>query len=232
MTKPSFDIISDLHLGPGDIFDWDDKATSLYCIIAGNISNDILVIHQTLLHLSKFYQGVFYIAGSLEYEDQNYEERTTEIFNVCSRMRNVVSLHNHVVIVDGVAVLGANGWYGNTKPCNMFDEAQHEVSRYEDITYLGATLEKLQLHLDVKKVIMVTNSAPASDLFFGEQPAGIYSMIPVSASLLYDTEQKVSHWIYGSYSKTVDTQINGVNYINNSYYNRSPYWPVRVEITL
>lgn len=61
--KIGFDVISDLNLGPDEQFSWEGKATSLYCIIAGNISNDLRTIHQILLHLSHFYQGVFYTAG-------------------------------------------------------------------------------------------------------------------------------------------------------------------------
>ena len=35
-----FDIISDLNLSIDDTFTWEDKPTSLYCIVAGNVSND------------------------------------------------------------------------------------------------------------------------------------------------------------------------------------------------
>ena len=58
-----FDVISDLFLTPEESFNWEGKATSLYCVIAGNISNDVKVITQTLRHLSRFYQGIFYIDG-------------------------------------------------------------------------------------------------------------------------------------------------------------------------
>jgi hypothetical protein len=34
--KIGFDLISDLNLSPNDSFNWENKATSLYCIIAGN----------------------------------------------------------------------------------------------------------------------------------------------------------------------------------------------------
>jgi hypothetical protein len=171
------------------------------------------------------------MAGALEYQNEDAATRTSEIFKICGRMRNVVSLHNHVVIVDGVAILGANGWYGNTPIEDMITELKKEVLRYDDITYLGTTLEKLQLHMDVCKIIMVTNSVPSPDLFFGEEPTDIYSQIPIAAALMYDTENKVSHWVFGSYGKVVDTTYEGINYINNSYYKREPYWAKRIEIS-
>ena len=54
MNTIGFDLISDLNLSPEDSFNWEGKATSLYCIIAGNISEDLRTIKQTLSHLSKF----------------------------------------------------------------------------------------------------------------------------------------------------------------------------------
>ena len=69
MNTIGFDLISDLNLYPEDSFNWEGKATSLYCIIAGNISEDLRTIKQTLSHLSKFYQGIFYTLGSLEYHN-------------------------------------------------------------------------------------------------------------------------------------------------------------------
>ena len=229
--KVSFDVISDLYLTPEDNFNWEGKSTSLYCIIAGNISNDIKVIHQTLSHLSQFYQGIFYVAGSLEYANiEEIPSKATEIYRVCSLIRNVAFLHNHVVIVDGVAILGANGWFGNTEVGGIFTEAKKEEHRYDDISYLGNTLEKLQLHLDVRKIIVVTNSVPNIELFLGEEPDGIKDQLPPNVALINDTEGKTSHWIYGTYGKTVDTTINNVNYINNSCFNRKPYWAKTIEV--
>ena len=231
--KISFDVISDLNLTPDESFNWEGKATSLYCIIAGNISNDLRTIYQTLTHLSKFYQGVFYTAGSLEYENiEDFRLRSEEIYKLCAAVKNVAFLHNHVVIVDGVAILGANGWYGNTPFGGMFSELRKEEHRYEDISYLGNTIEKLQLHMDVRKIVAVTNSVPNIELFFGEVPEGILDQLPPNIALINDTEHKTSHWIFGSFDKTVDTVISGVNYVNNSYFKRRPYWAKVIEITI
>jgi len=229
--KIGFDVISDLNLKPDELFSWEGKATSLYCIIAGNISNDLRTIHQTLLHLSHFYQGVFYTAGSLEYEGAvNIPEHTNELFKICKTIRNVAYLHNHVVIIDGIAIVGTNGWYNLTFDNILLSAEELEIERYEDIGYLGSSLERLQLHLDVKKIVIVSHSVPGEELFFGEEPDEIYTIAPLKLSLIKDLEAKVTHWIYGDYDKTVDTVIDGINYINNSYYKRNPYWAKRIEI--
>jgi hypothetical protein len=229
--KIGFDVISDLNLDPDENFNWEGKATSLYCIIAGNISNDLRTIHQILLHLSHFYQGVFYTAGTLEYEGaSNISTRTDELFNLCKSIRNVAYLHNHVVIIDGIAIVGSNGWFNDEDAYSLLTLDAIENERYQDISYLSNAIEKLQLHLDVKKIIIVTHSAPSHELLFGEEPDLIYSIPPLKLSLIKDLEGKVTHWVYGSYDKTVDIVIDGINYINNSYYKRNPYWAKRIEI--
>ena len=230
MNTIGFDLISDLNLSPEDSFNWEGKATSLYCIIAGNISEDLRTIKQTLSHLSKFYQGIFYTLGSLEYHNiSDIVKRTNEIRKACHSVRNLAIMHHHVVVIDGIAVIGANGWYGNT----TYDEETAsiiEVHRNEDILYLKNTIERLQKHLDVKKIVIVSNSVPGIDLYFGEHPDTIDIQLNLNIALIADTEKKVSHWLYGTYRKVVDTNINDINYINNSSFSRNPYWSKRVEI--
>jgi hypothetical protein len=229
--KIGFDVISDLNLSPEDSFNWEGKATSLYCIIAGNISDELRTIRQTLLHLSKFYQGVFYISGSLEYNNViDIDKRTSELQKICRGVKNTAYLHHHVVIIDGIAIAGANGWYGNTVPTDFDSEQAIENARHEDLSYLKSTLERLQKHLDVKSVILVSNSVPGPVLYFGEEPETTVTQLSLDMVLPVDTEKKVTHWVYGTYRKIVDTHINGINYINNSYFGRKPYWAKRIEV--
>lgn len=232
MNTIGFDLISDLNLYPEDSFNWEGKATSLYCIIAGNISEDLRTIKQTLSHLSKFYQGIFYTLGSLEYHNtSDVVKRTNEIYKTCNSIRNLAIMHHHVVVVDGIAVVGANGWYGNT----IYDEEAEsilEVHRNADILYLRNTIERLQKHLDVKKIVVVTNSVPSIELYFGEHPDTIDKQLNLSIALVADTESKISHWLYGTYEKVVDTNINDINYINNSSFKRNPYWAKRIAISI
>ena len=229
-----FDVISDLNLDAEDSFDWENKATSLYLIIAGNISNDLRVIRQTLVHLSKFYRGIFYVPGSLEHDNMHLvKNRYREIFEICKSLNNVALLYRHVVVLDGIAILGATGWYGTKVDTTTALEKLHlHAQHVEDVSYIGLSLEKLQLHLDVKKIIIVTNCAPGPELFFGEEPAEIDDQIPLIQTLDHDSEHKVSTWIYGSYDKNVDTTIDNINYINNSYFKKSSYWSKRIEINI
>lgn len=232
MQTIGFDLISDLYLESGQEFDWTGKATSLYCIIAGNISNDLNTIGKVLSHLSKFYQGVFYTLGSLEYKDMEelIDDRTYEILDYCEKFRKVAVLHQNVVIVDGVAIIGVNGWYGNTNNNDLVKEANIEVHRYDDLSYLKSSIERLQKHLDVKNIFVVTNSVPDDRLYFGEVPIRVIDQMPLDSVLFVDTEKKVKHWAFGTHGKIVDNTLNGINYFNNPKFDKNPYWAKRISI--
>lgn len=229
--KIGFDLISDLNLKPDDSFNWENKATSLYCLVAGNVSSDTRTIAVVLNHLAKFYQGVFYTPGSLEFEGvENYEDKIKEIERLCKRIRNVALLHHHVVVIDGVAVLGCTGRYGNENDDDF--EATHKVGRFDDLVYLNHSIQKLQRHLDVRKIVLLTHAVPKNKLYFGQEPSIATTMPELEMALASDSESKVSHWVYGSYEKIVDTTIDNINYVCNPYYGRKPYWAKRIEVEI
>lgn len=226
-----FDVISDLNLNPSDDFDWTGKPTSLFCLIPGNISDDMTTVTKVLKHLSNLYQGVFFIDGSLENSDiQMRDNRISELQAICSGLRNVIYLHNNVVVIDGIALVGINGWYKNYNSNPIIDDFNAKCLRLEDISYLEKTLERLQLHVDVKKIIIISNCVPFKELYYGEcdNDEEIYP-----GYVLYrDTEHKVVKWVYGSHTKQVDTTINNVNYMNNTKYDREPYYAKRIEVSI
>lgn len=227
----AFDIISDLNLTLTDEFDWTGKPTSLFCIIPGNISSDIRIVTHVLKNLSSCYQGVFYIDGADEIKDLHLRDNVVDdLQRICGAINNVVYLHNNVVVVDGIALVGINGWYKNFSSNDITEDFQIKCNRYEDINYLEKTVEKLQLHNDVRKIIVVTNCVPASSLYFGEMPPD--DDVPITYILQRDTENKISHWVFGTYKKEVDTIKDNVNYINNGKFDRNPYYAKRIEINL
>lgn len=222
-----FDLISDLNLDPEDSFNWEGKATSLYCVIAGNLSHDLRTIYQTLGHLSKFYQGIFYVPGLLEYQGVDHETRTKEISGIIKKLPKVAFLFHHVVIVDGIAILGANGWSAD----NPDDITNILVKdRLDDIAYLNKSIAKLQTHLDVKKVLVVTACIPRRQLYFGKIPDHTEDHIYPDYCLTSDTEMKITHWAFGSVETQIDTVIGGVKYINNPYFKKQPYWAKRILV--
>jgi len=229
-----FDVISDLRLSPNDNFKWNNKATSLYCIVAGNVSSDTRTIIQTLGHLSKFYLGVFYIPGSLEYQDiVDVEYRTEELVAICDLLDNVAILFHNVVIIDGIAIVAINGW-GELPEDYQVENIQKLHEREDDYLYLIKSVEKLQRHLDVKKIVVVSSIVPKKELYFGQEPnTNLSPMVPKFFNCLQeDTEHKVSHWVFGTYENIVDVTLDNINYVNNSYYDRKNYWAKRILVKI
>jgi len=233
MHEIGFDILSELRLDIEESFNWENKPSSLYCLVPGNISVHPRTVVQTLSHLATQYQCVFYIPGTLEYELAPFGEefRTKELEEKISEIPGVVMLYQNVVIVDGVAVLGINGW-ANGGLEDTQDDLRRTQHRLEDTIYLRHSIRRLQKHLDVKKIIIMSNSVPKPDLYYGETPDIVNNQIPLAVTLESDTERKVTNWVFGSYDKSVDITIDNINYVNNPYVRKSPYWAKRITLTV
>lgn len=227
-----FDVISDLNLKEGEIFDWEGMPTSLFCIVAGNVSSDLKTVMRVLYHLSSQYQGVFYIDGTMEVSNPYERDETVDIIGKqCAKLRNVVYLHNNVVVVDGVAIVGINGWYKNSQVESAADEIQTQTNFLDDFLYLQKTIERLQLHVDVRKIIIASNCVPSNKLYFGED-VGLLSSVTLDNVETSDTEHKISHWVFGTHGKIVDTTINSINYLNNPKHDRNPYHAKRIDVAV
>ncbi len=223
-----FDLISDLNLDPEDSFNWEGKATSLYCVVAGNVSHDLRTVFQTLSHLSRFYQGIFYVPGLAEYKTcVDYNLRTKELAGLVKKLPKVALLYHHVVIIDGVAVLGVNGFSADN-PDDI--DIQLINARLEDIAYLNKSIQKLQTHLDVKRILVISACIPGKGLYFGKLPQHVDDHIYPDFCLQSDTEMKITHWAFGSVDTVSTTVQYNVTYINNPYSKGVPYWPKRISI--
>jgi UDP-2,3-diacylglucosamine pyrophosphatase LpxH len=111
--KLAFDLISDLHVETWDApIDWSGQATSMMCVVAGDISRDHSVVADTLRHLGECYRAVFYIDGNDEHRHslndlgESYKSLAEELEDI----PNVTYLQDNVCIVDGVAFLATNAW--------------------------------------------------------------------------------------------------------------------------
>lgn len=220
----TFDVISDLRLTAEDQFDWSNKVTGLFCLVPGNISNDYGVIHRTLKHLSSIYRGVFYIDGELEHEG-NYKEKSENVnilSEICSSLPNVAYLHSSVTVMNGVAVVGVNGWYKSHKNLNMLESGYISSYMYDDLGYLNNTIKKLQLHMEVKDIIVISSSIPDKQLYYGEDKIHFEEIGP-TACVMSDTEKKIKYWAYGTY-EMVNANLSGIQFISNPCNGKNPYY--------
>jgi predicted phosphodiesterase len=236
----AFDLISDLHIETWDTFDWTAQATSLVCVVAGDVCQDRPTLLKTLRHLGQCYQVVFYIDGNDEHTDfleqlpGSYEDLETQI----AKIPNVVYLQNNVIVVDGVAIVGTMGWWAFDFDLAI-DPGESE-SIYQDkfnlsnstiqyirqtaigeAMYMSSSVKRLQTHQDVKKIIMVTHTVPdpaliAHDIDLESSPrmntmGNRYMMQALAA----DTENKIDTWCFGHYHGSVDQTRSGIRFVNN-----------------
>jgi predicted phosphodiesterase len=258
----AFDLISDLHIETWSTeFDWTYQATSPVCVVAGDVCRDQDILVRTLKHLGKCYQAVFYVDGNDEHYTQ-LEDLGYSYSGLTRRLRripNVVYLQDNVVIVDGVAILGTNGWWGFDFDLGIDPEqaAQWAQERYHisknatksiarmsntDATYMISSVAKLQTHNDVKKIVMITHTVP--------DPALIAHDIDLDGSMRFntmgnrlmmqamaaDTENKIHTWCFGHYHGSVDQTRSGIRFVNNcrgrqhTKYSQHVYYPKRIVI--
>ena len=257
----NFDLISDLHLGPHETFDWTGQATSSVCIVAGDISRDIETVKETLEHLGKCYNAVFYIDGNNEHRynldmiDRSYDILEDELADI----PNVVFLHNNCVIVEGVAIIGTNGWWTwdfddqiDDKQCRLWwldaMKANYRTTddiielAHNDVSYLINSIKKLQKHQDVKRIVVVTHTVPAKELIDHDvRLSNTYEFNKMGNSLMSfvldeDTEHKIDTWCFGHYHNSIDCNINKIRYINNCKGQNGDdewtpaYYPKRITI--
>ena len=240
MMRFSFDLISDLHVETWDQFDWTGQATSQYCVVAGDISEDQDQLRRTLQHLGQCYQAVFYIDGNDEHSASlgDLDSSYNSLHQHLQGIPNVVYLHSNVVIINGVGILGTNGWWTyNFNPWIDEDQSRQwyqqralltteaadaiKSQSHQDAAYMVNSVRKLQMHRDVKALVMVTHTVPAPwliehdpelDSNYRFNCMGNQHMQAVFDS---DTEHKIHTWCFGHYHTAVDTQQNGVRFVNN-----------------
>lgn len=257
----AFDLISDLHIETWGEFDWTAQATSPVCVVAGDVCQDRALLLKTLRHLGSCYQVVFYIDGNdehrdhMEHLDVSYQRLSQQI----ELIPNVVYLQDNVVVIDGVAIVGTSGWWAfdfdasvATAESTTWYAERHGFSiqtirsivqnALGDALYMGASVKRLQTHLDVKKIVMVTHTVPDPALVAHDidlenslrlNTIGNRYMMQALAA---DTEKKIHTWCFGHYHGSVDQIRGGVRFVNNcrgrgdTKYCQHVYYPRRIVV--
>jgi len=268
----TFDLISDLHLETWDHdFDWQGQATSPICIIAGDIDSNRDAVVEKLRHISQCYQMTFFIDGNDEHKFfmNNLPNSYRDLVQRLHGVKNLCFLHDSVVILNGVAFLATNGWFGfdfNPDIDSQYSTDQWATSLREwssdpdinvpldpdpetvismsrsDVMYLKKSVQRLQRHRDVKKIVIVTHTVPRSDLInhdidlVGNWRYNVLGNSLMQEVLDLDTENKIHTWCFGHYHGSVDRIIDGVRYVNNcrgrqdTQYHQTTYFPKRIVV--
>jgi len=258
----AFDLISDLHIESWDNeFEWTGQPTSQFCIVAGDVTRDLDSLTSTLQHLGQCYRGVFYIDGNDEYRDaiDDIPGRYREIKRRLRNIENVLYLQDNAVVIEGVAILSTNGWWSwNLDSTIDYDQTRAwyqqkvgcqsatldtiEGMAVADAVYLRNSVQRLQTHQDVRRIVIVTHTVPTVNLINHDLDLdGTYRMNcmgnPYMEQVLQaDTEAKISHWCFGHYHSAVDRLAGGIRFVNNcrgrgdSDFRKIVYHPLRIEV--
>lgn len=231
MSEPlAVDIISDLNLTTAETFDWDNKPTALFCVIPGGVSTDLSVLDAVFDKLSRVYRGVFYIDSGRDHADlRSVSNVVDSISDICKKYNNVVYLHNHVVILNHVALVGINGWYKNSDVTDPIEQTILDTLKMQDIAYLSNAIKTLKKHSDVDRVLIISACVPAEDFLYNRVFDGDLKVEPAMALYTDDTD-RVKTWIFGGSNISVDTTYNERRFVNNPCMSGQPYWPKRITV--
>lgn len=252
----NFDLISDLNLEKDEQIDLRGKQTSIFCIVSGNVSSDRNTLVSALSHISECYRAVFYIDGPLDhtgYED-DIESSYRDLETKLSQLKNFTFLHNRVIVLDEYAIVGTNGWasmdinpeydYWQTSEwCSNNDVSEvffenANMGAVSDAKYLGGTIETLQTHKNVEKIIVVTGAIPLYDLVKHDIKLNKTPLVNLkgnsflSCALGEDLEDKITTWCFSSYSYPIDTVLLNVRWITNPLLQRKEgvFYPLKVSV--
>ena len=242
----TFDLISDLNIIYD--FDWEGQPTSLYCVVAGNVSRDRNVLFETLKHLGNQYKTVFYIDGSLDHRDHlsSLNDSYNELKQQISRLGNVVFLQDNVVIADKVAFIACNAWWTydfdpyidgdqcelllkEEWQCNNNELAQIYAMAYGDARYLTASISKLQDMAEVEKIVIITNTVPLPQLIHDTQSResvrfNLLGNSLINQCVIADERKIIDTWCFGHYENSVDEIFDGIRFVSNPRRNMEDAW--------
>lgn len=241
MMTLTFDLISDLHVDTwSEPFDWSNNVTSPYCLVVGDVATERKLVINTLQHLGSLYQAVFYIDGNSEHKNylENLNGSYTALARQVNRIKNVVYIQDNVVVVDGIAIVGTNGWFGfdfdlgiNAAQVQDWYQEKEAISSNSgdsirrmantDAQYLISSVQRLQSHHDVKKIVAVTHTVPRQELIAhdielnGKCKFNIMGNRFMNGAIDADLQNKIHTWCFGHYHGDIDQIHNGIRYVNN-----------------
>jgi hypothetical protein len=252
-----FDLISDLHLETPE-FNWENRATSRFCLVLGDIAQDRRVLKHVLANLVENYRMVMYVDGNLELKqyltdlDQGYQQLKKDL----KKIKNLNYMYDNIIVLNDVAFVGCNGWWNfdfhnqysqqETEhwyqqvvgfPC---DPAQISLSSINDVSYLVHSIKKLQHHDEIRHIVIGTHTVPRIDLINHDLSLINNIKLNVMGHDLLDSirnvdyKRKIHTWCFGHYHGRVDRIVEGVRYVNNCQGRQHspymPYYPLRIEI--
>jgi hypothetical protein len=252
----TFDVISDLHLDSLDNFSWEGKSTSLFCIVAGNISAKRDVLFEFLDEIKDYYEGVFFVDGELEHEEykDDFETSYRNLEEGIELIDRVVFMHENIVVLNGVTLVATNGWttfdFSSQAGINaniqflderglVREEHANEIFKMAitDQHYMYNSIQTCQTLEDCENIIVITNTVPIPDLinhkddYDGTILGDVTGSTGLNDCLTTDRQKKVKTWVFGKFVDELDFNVGNIRYVSNPGKGRSldTYYPKRIS---
>ena len=245
------DIVSDLHIEHWDSFpyDWQKNKQSNIVVIAGDISDDILLTVRELQKACKVYKYVIFVDGNHESGkmERHLDASITDIYNYMQEFPNFYSLHHDTCIFDRIAFVGSCLWW-NFENSNEIKNAFSKFMNIDTVNHIHETANehfftiysevlKLQDNPNVDTIVIVTHTVPHYDLISNTYPSKeFYKPMYYNslASYLFHIP-KVKYFIFGhSHDAKVQKLMDKIC-INNARgrphdFNRQQYSSLLVDL--
>ena len=236
----TFDLISDLHLNPGESIPGLPDRPSPMCVIAGDLARDRDTVIRSLAQLRDSYEYVIYVDGNDEHRHY-YSDLAGSYRDLQGRVANlsgVIYLQDQLAVVNDTAFVGANAWwtfdlsdsftvaetYQGVCDHLGVDESVCDAilaQALSDVQYLRASVRRLQTYRDVRNIVMITHTVPWPQLFQDDLEIADNWRINTTGNpylqqvLAEDTERKIRTWCFGHYHPPRDVDTGGIRYVSN-----------------
>jgi UDP-2,3-diacylglucosamine pyrophosphatase LpxH len=235
-----FDLVSDLHIdfwNSNEQLKWEGIGTSLLAVVLGDISRNLNDTYRTIVDISKHYKHVIFIDGNHEHNNEcGFQEHNKQLKSQLDKYQNISYLNRRAIVLDGVAFIGANGWwtFDFMEPEISKEEAywyflskgiysepyMHEVfqTAMDDAHILKEIVAKLTMDSTVSEIVMLTHTSPLNKFNDTLQVQDLVQYSRCGSSFLakvldFDINNKIKTWCFGHVHQDFDETINGVRYI-------------------
>lgn len=241
----NFDLLSDLHINSwkkDQDINFEGLGTSLYCVVAGDISRNLAQTKDFLYNLSNHYSQILFIDGNHEHKQSPYIETNLYwLSKELSKKKNITFLHDSAYVINNTAFVGINGWWS-------FDFMSPDISRNEHIdayclsenasyqeaeVILNTAIEQSNMlceHVaylntidDIDEIVVVTHTCPKKELLadiqVNDYDIGTLSKLTNSMMdnvLFADTFGKITTWCFGHFhGHCIDKVIDDIRYVSH-----------------
>jgi len=230
--------------------DWQEYKhhDSRVLVIAGDIANNLMISATVVEAAAMEYEHVVVVEGNHDHygNEMNVDDGMVFFETLLSRFPNVHYLkHNKTLTVDGVAFVGATGWYDFKayESQGIYDNMAKRMwnlysndSRYPDFN--GKSVESIAcvqaINLadqvktfsqdpDIQSIVVTTHMSPRADLMEWKPNDTVWNALTPSyvntamkQVIDADVGGKIRYWIYGHTHERKMTDINGIVYANNA----------------